>query len=166
MVGQTLVLIKPDGVKRNLIGEIISCFEKEGLKVVKLKMLVATQEIAEKHYPGNEDYLRSVGEKSKAAGDQVDDVLVQGRKIINSMRLFLTSGKVVAMVLEGEEVVPQVRKITGYTDPTSAEKGTIRGDLGQDSILAANKEGRPVYNLVHASGTPEEAAKEINLWFP
>lgn len=166
MLEQTLVLVKPDGVKRNLIGEIISRFEKAGLKVVKLKMLVASMDLAEKHYPGDEDYLRSVGEKSQAAGDKVIDVLEQGRKIINSMRAFLISGPIVALVLEGEDAVALLRKIIGYTDPTSAEKGTIRGDLGQDSILEANKEGRPVYNLVHASGNPQEAEKEINLWFP
>lgn len=166
MIQQTLVLIKPDGVKRNLIGEVISCFEKAGLKVIKLKMLIASQELAEKHYPADEDYLRSVGEKSQAAGDKVLDVLEQGRKIINSMRTFLISGQVVAAVLEGEDGIALARKVTGYTDPQSAEKGTIRGDLGQDSILEANKESRPVYNLVHASGNPEEAEKEINLWFP
>lgn len=166
MVQQTLVLIKPDGVKRKLIGEIISRFEKAGLKVAKLKMLIASQNLAAEHYPSDEDYLRSVGEKSKAAGDKVIDVLEQGRKIIDSMRAFLTSGKIVAMVLEGEDGIAEVRRITGYTDPTSAEKGTIRGDLGQDSILQANKESRPVYNLIHASGDSVEAEKEINLWFP
>lgn len=162
---QTLVLIKPDGVKRNLIGEIIARFEKGGLKVVDMKMLTTSMDIASKHYPDDEEYLRTVGQKSVAAGDKVGDVLEQGRKIINSMRGFLTSAPIVAMILEGENAITLVRKITGYTDPSSAEKGTIRGDLGEDSILQANKESRPVYNLIHASGNLDEAEKEIQLWF-
>ncbi len=166
MIQKTLVLIKPDAVKRNLIGEIIKRFEDSGLKIIQMNMLTASQDLAEQHYAADEDYLRAVGQKSVDAGDQVDDVLEQGRKIINAMRSFLTSGPIVAMVIEGDDAIPNVRKIVGYTDPSSAEKGTIRGDYGQDSILKANSEGRPVYNLVHASGNPEEAEKEIALWFP
>ncbi len=165
MIQKTLVLIKPDGVKRNLIGEIISRYEKEGLRVAELKMLVAPMEIIEKHYPMEEGFLRLIGEKSAKAGEKVDDVLDQGKKVVGWLRNFITSGPLVAMVLEGEDAVANVRKITGYTDPASADKGTIRGDLGTDFILKANQEGRPVWNLIHASGTPEEAKKEINLWF-
>lgn len=165
MIQKTLVLIKPDGVKRNLIGELIQRFEKENLKITDLKMIHATQTQAENHYSADEDYLRVVGQKSKDAGDKVDDLVEQGRKIITAMRNFLQSGPIVAMILQGEEAIPTVRKITGFTDPTKAEKGTIRGDLGEDSILAANSEGRPVYNLVHASGNEKEAEKEIKVWF-
>ncbi len=165
MVQKTLVLIKPDGVKRNLIGEIINRFEKGGLKVLEMQMLTASPEILEKHYPADEEYLRIIGEKSKAAGDAIDDVVEQGKKVVNALRTFMTSGPIVKMILEGEDGVALVRKITGYTDPAKADKGTIRGDLGEDSILAANSESRPVYNLIHASGTPEEAEKEIKLWF-
>lgn len=166
MIQKTLVLIKPDGVKRNLIGEIIDRFEKENLKVAELKMITASQEEAQSHYGADEDYLRTIGEKSVAAGDKVEDLVEQGRKIITSMRNFLKSGKIVAMVLEGEDAISKVRGIAGYTDPSSAQKGTIRGDLGEDSILEANREGRPVYNLIHASGTEAEAEKEIKIWFP
>lgn len=166
-MAKTLVLIKPDAVKRNLIGEIIKRYEDNGLKIAQIKMVHADLSLAEKHYSADEDYLRAIGQKSVDAGDKVDDVLKQGRKIIHAMRNFLISGPIVAIIVEGEEdVVPKVRKITGYTDPSSAEKGTIRGDLGQDSILVANKEGRPVHNLVHASGNTVEAASEIKLWFP
>lgn len=165
MIQKTLVLIKPDGVKRNLVGEIISRFEKENLKVAELKMIIPSKEEAQRHYGADEDYLRTIGQKSVAAGDEVEDLVEQGRIIITSMRNFLTSGRVVAMVLEGEEAISEVRKIAGYTDPSSAQKGTIRGDLGEDSILEANKEGRPVYNLIHASGNKEEAEKEIKIWF-
>lgn len=165
MIQRTLVLIKPDGVKRNLIGEIISRFEKEDLKVIGLKMVTPSKEEAQRHYGADEGYLRTIGEKSVAAGDKVEDLVEQGRIIINSMRSFLTSGRVVAMILEGEDAIARVRQITGYTDPSRAQKGTIRGDLGEDSILNANREGRPVYNLVHASGDEKEAKKEIKIWF-
>lgn len=165
MTEQTLVLIKPDGVRRSLIGEIISRYEKAGLSIIKLKMLTASKEIIKKHYPSDEDYLISLGKKSASSGDQINDFLAQGQKIVNWLRAFIASGKVVAMVLEGEDGIALTRTITGYTDPKSAEKGTIRGDLGEDSILKANREARPVYNLVHASGNPEEAQAEIKLWF-
>lgn len=165
MKQRTLVLIKPDAVKRNLIGEIISRFEKDGLKIIELKMLNAPEEIVEKHYPGDEVYVRSLGEKSAKAGEKITDYLDYGQKIVSWLRSFITSGPVVAMVLEGEDAVNLVRKITGFTDPSVADKGTIRGDLGEDSILKANSEHRPVYNLVHASGNPEEAEAEIKLWF-
>lgn len=165
MIQKTLVLIKPDGVKRNLVGEIINRFEKGGLKVVEMKMLTASAEILEKHYPSDVEYLRIIGEKSKAAGDAVGDTVEQGRKVVNALREFVSSGPIVVLVLEGEDTVAVARKVTGFTDPSTADPGTIRGDLGEDSILKANGEGRPVYNLVHASGTPEEAEKEIKLWF-
>lgn len=165
MLEQTLVLIKPDAVKRNLIGEIILRYEREGLKVIKIKMLQASAEIVEKHYPSDEEYLISLGKKSAAAGEQVTDFYNQGKKIVENLRNFITSSPAVALILEGENVITKVRRVTGYTDPASAEKGTIRGDLGQDSILQANREERPVYNLVHASGNLEEAKKEIKLWF-
>lgn len=165
MLEQTLVLIKPDAVKRNLIGEIILRYEREGLKVIKIKMFQAPAEIVEKHYPSDEEYLISLGKKSAAAGEQVTDFYNQGKKIVENLRNFITSSPAVALILEGEDVITKARRVTGYTDPASAEKGTIRGDLGQDSILQANKEERPVYNLVHASGNLEEAKKEIKLWF-
>jgi nucleoside-diphosphate kinase len=165
MLQKTLVLIKPDGVSRNLIGKIISYYEDGGLVVKELKMLIPTTDLVSKHYPEDEDYMRSLGEKSAKAGDVIPDLVEQGRMIVLGLRDYLTSGSVVAMILEGEEAVPTVRKITGYTDPKSADKGTIRGDLGEDSILEANAEKRPVKNLIHASGNPEEAEHEISLWF-
>ena len=165
MKQSTLVLIKPDGVARNLVGEIIKRFEDAGLSLVELKMFTASRELISAHYPEDEEYMIAIGKKSEAAGDKVDSYIEQGRMVVNAMRDFMTSGPLVAMVLEGEEAVPLVRKVVGYTDPASADKGTIRGDLGQDSIQAANSEKRPVKNLIHASGTPDEAASEIKLWF-
>lgn len=165
MLQKTLVLIKPDAIEKNLIGEIIKRYEETGLKVVELKMLQAPLNIVEKHYPMESDYLESIGEKTIAAGQKVKSAYDQGKKVVTWLRKFITSGPIVAMVLEGEDAVSVAREITGFTDPSTAEKGTIRGDLGTDSILLANKEERPAYNLIHASGSEEEAEKEIKLWF-
>ncbi len=165
MTQQTLILIKPDGVQKGLTEEIIRRYEAAGLKVVKRKDMTAPLSVVEKHYPMDPDYLKSIGEKTIAAGQQVKSAEDQGRKVVTWLRKFITSGPIVALLLEGEDAVKVARKTTGFTDPASAEKGTIRGDLGTDNILDANRDQRPVYNLIHASGSEEEAAKEIQLWF-
>ncbi len=165
MVQQTLVIIKPDGVTGGFTDEIIKRYEAVGLKIVKRKDITAPLDIVEKHYPMDPEYLRSIGEKTIAAGQAVSSAEDQGRKVVGWLRKFITSGPIVVLLLEGEDAVAVARKTTGFTDPSTAESGTIRGDLGTDSILLANKEERPVYNLIHASGNPEEAAKEIQLWF-
>ncbi len=165
MIQRTLVIIKPDGVERNLIGEIIARYEKAGLKLVELKRVNVDADLVSKHYPEDDQYMESLGKKSEQAGDKIDNYIEQGRMIVTGLRDYLSSGPVVAMVLEGEDAIAKVRKITGYTDPSSAEKGSIRRDLGQDTILEANRANRPVKNMIHASGNPEEAEKEISLWF-
>ncbi len=166
MIEQTLVLIKPDGVKRSLIGEIIKRYESAGLSVIDMKFLRANKDIVGKHYPEEDEYMTSLGKKSAAAGEEISDFKEHGRMIVRALREYITSGPIVAIVLEGDDAIARVRKITGYTDPKTADKGTIRGDLGEDSIREANREKRPVKNLIHASGTSEEAKKEIKLWFP
>lgn len=165
MLQQTLIIIKPDGVKGGFTIEIIKRYEAVGLRVVKRKDMMAPLDIVEKHYPMEPEYLKSIGEKTIAAGQQVKSAEDQGRKVVGWLRKFITSGPIVVLVLEGEDAVTVARKTTGFTDPASAEKGTIRGDLGTDNILDANREERPVWNLIHASGSPEEAKKEIGLWF-
>ncbi|MEK7617413.1 MAG: nucleoside-diphosphate kinase [Patescibacteria group bacterium] len=165
MLQRTLILVKPDAMERNLSEEIIRRYKKAGLKVVKKKKMVAPLKIIEKHYPMDPDYLRSIGEKTIAAGQKVKSPEDQGRKVVTWLRGFITSGPIIALLLEGEDAVNVAREVTGFTDPATAEKGTIRGDLGTDNILDANREERPVYNLIHASGSKEEAEKEIRLWF-
>lgn len=165
MLQQTLIIIKPDGVAGGFTDEIIRRYEAAGLKVVKRKDMMAPLDIVEKHYPMDPVYLRSIGEKTIAAGQKVTSAEEQGRKVVSWLRKFITSGPIVVLLLEGENAVNVARKVTGFTDPSTAEKGTIRGDLGTDSILKANAEERPVYNLLHASGSEKEAAKEIQLWF-
>lgn len=165
MLQRTLILIKPDAMERNLADEIIRRYKKAGLKVVKKKKLIAPMSIIRHHYPMDEKYLRTIGEKTIAAGQKVKSALNQGRKVVTWLRKFITSRPIIVLLLEGEDAINVARKVSGFTDPATAEKGTIRGDLGTDSILKANQEGRPVYNLIHASGSVEEAEKEIKLWF-
>ncbi len=164
---KTVIVVKPDGVQRNLVGEIIRRYEQGGLHVVALKMLSVSKAFIKKHYPEKKDYLLSLAEKGKKAGDPYasKDPKGYGMMIVTGMRKYMTEGPVVAMILEGENAIKRAREITGYTDPSAAEKGTIRSNFGQDSILEANKERRPVRNLIHASGNAEEAEHEIALWF-
>ncbi|MDR7486087.1 MAG: nucleoside-diphosphate kinase [Armatimonadota bacterium] len=172
---RTLVFLKPDGVARGLIGEIVGRFERTGLKVVGLKMMRAAPDLLERHYPSDEGFLRTLGGKTReafeAAGLDVrqetgtDDLLLIGRQVRQWLIDFVASGPVVAFVLEGTHAVSVVRKLVGDTLPYRAASGTIRGDLSADSPTVANLQKRPVRNLVHASGTLDEAAFEINLWF-
>ena len=167
---RTLVLIKPDGVQRHLVGEITHRFERAGLKLVGMKLVWATPETIERHYRTDEDYLRSIGEKTiegmralglPAAGSAVEI----GRRVRSYLRNHLSISPVVAMVLQGTNAVRNVRQLVGTTDPLLADVGSIRGDLTIDTIQRANLEERSVRNLLHASGDPEEAAREIAIWF-
>jgi len=172
---RTLVFLKPDGVQRGLTGEVLGRFERAGLKVVALKMMRATMDLLGRHYPSDEGFLRTIGGKTleafQAAGLDVrketgtDDPLAIGRQVRQWLIDFVASGPVVALVLQGTHAVAVTRKLVGDTLSYRAAPGTIRGDLSADSPAVANLQKRPVRNLVHASGTPEEAAFEIGLWF-
>ncbi|HEV8339530.1 MAG TPA: nucleoside-diphosphate kinase [bacterium] len=173
---RTLVFVKPDGVQRGLVGEILGRFERTGLRIAGMKMVWVRQDFLERHYPADEAFLRTIGGKTKdaftAAGLDVrthtggDDPLAIGRSVRGWLIEYVASTPVVAFVLEGIQAVATVRKIVGDTLPVRAAPGTIRGDLSIDSPTVANLQRRPVRNLVHASGTVEEAAAEIALWFP
>lgn len=162
---RTLVVIKPDGVEQGHIGKIIGYYEKNGLKVTQMEMTSLTKEFVSKHYPDTPEYCKSIGQKAKDAGELVKNIEEYGRHIVKTLQDYLTEGPVVKMVIEGENAVSEVRRITGFTDPSKADTGTVRGDHGLDSIAKANSEGRATRNLVHASGNPEEAEVEIKLWF-
>ena len=178
MIEKTLVVIKPDGVERNLIGEILSRFEKSGLKIVAAKMVKVKKAFAKKHYTASDEQVMGMGNKTLQASrennlyDEIikvfgtDDPKKIGMVLRNAMVKFLVSGPVFAVIFEGENAIKEVRRITGFTDPAQAEKGTVRADFGSDSIVNANSDGRPVRNVVHASGNVEEAKREIRLWFP
>ncbi len=174
-VQKTVVLVKPDGVKRGLVGEIFTRFERVGLKMVALKMVWVDAALVGEHYKDDVDYHRVVGVKTLEsyskygfdAGETLGtaDPLEIGRLVRKWNMDFLSSGPVVAMLLEGENSVEIVRKMTGHTFPQVAEPGTIRGDLGLESAMASNLKKRSTKNLIHASGTVEEAEFERKLWF-
>lgn len=173
---ETLVMIKPDGVQRRLVGRILSRFEDVGLTIRAMRWMVASRDLVARHYPDSEEWLRTVGEKTLMSYREYDldplsamgtaDPLEIGRKVKAWLVDFITSGPVVVMVLGGNHAVQIVRKLVGNTIPAFADPGTIRGDFAMDSPDWANAEQRPVENLVHASGSVEEAEAEIALWFP
>jgi nucleoside-diphosphate kinase len=172
---RTLVFLKPDGVQRGLSGEVLARFERAGLKVVGMKMVWPGRELLDRHYPNDESFLRTIGGKTKEAfaayGMDVrkesgtDDALAIGRQVRGWLIDYVSSGPVAAFVLEGIHAVTVVRKLVGDTLPYRAAPGTIRGDFSIDSPTVANLMKRPVRNLIHASGSLEEAALEIPLWF-
>lgn len=167
---QTLVLVKPDAVQRGLIGTILTRFEKCGLKVIAMKMVYPSEELAGEHYIADENWLNIVGEKSKAAyakkGLTVDKENREiGLEIRDQLISFLRTSPVVAFVLKGHNAVKHVRKIVGATSPGDAAPGTIRGDFSFDTYTLADVSKRPIQNLIHASGEVDEAEREIGLWF-
>lgn len=145
MIQQTLVLIKPDGVQRGLVGEIIKRFEQRGLKIVGLKMVEVTKSLAEKHY---------TEQIEKRHGKEVRDYLMD----------YLRSGPVIAMIVQGSSAIATVRKIVGTTYPGESPLGSIRGDFCHVSrdYVKKNHQGK---NLIHASEDEEQAKRELSLWF-
>ncbi len=168
---RTLVIIKPDGVQRSLIGEVVSRYEKIGLKMVGAKMLLPTEELVEKHYLLDPEWKKNVGQKAianyekKGETPPSTDPVEVGDRIIQKLKKYITSGPVVAMVWEGAHAVEIVRKVTGGTEPLSSDVGTIRGDYVVDSYGMSDADGRAIRNIIHASGSVDEANGEIDLWF-
>ena len=142
MIEKSLVIIKPDGVERSLVGEIINRFENTGLKIIGMKMVWIDKKFAEQHYSAH---------KSKPFFKELVD--------------FITEGPVVAVVFEGVHAVENVRRLVGSTSPHESAPGTIRGDFAHISMAYASKKGLGGKNVVHASGSKKEADEEIKLWF-
>ncbi len=173
---RTLVILKPDAVKKHVMGEILTRFEKVGLKVVAMKFLIAKRDLIERHYPEDREELW-VGIGNKTLENyrdlEMDPVESLGtsdaREIGKMVRVWLMDyimdGPVLAMVLESPHAVELVRKMVGHTLPLVSAPGTIRGDYAYDSSYLANSNKRAIENLVHASGTVDEAKYEIPLWF-
>jgi len=145
VIERSLVLLKPDAVKRGLIGKILSRFEDTGFKIVGSKMVWVSEEFGKKHY-------YDLGER-------------KGEKVLNRMLKFMTSGPVIVFCIEGVNAVENIRKMVGGTEPKSAQPGTIRGDFSHVSFAHADQANKAIENLIHASGNVEEAKIEINLWF-
>ena len=176
MIGErTLVLIKPDAVKRGLIGTIFKRFEQAGLKTVACKMILPNRELLDGHFPKSEEWVREMGEKTLGTYREYDidptetfgttDPFIIGGKIKEWNYRYLMLGPVMVMVLEGIHAVDTVRKLIGHTLPYKAAAGTIRGDFSINAPDLANVVGSACKNLVHASGTNEEAELEVANWF-
>ena len=172
---KTFVLIKPDGVRKGLIGEIVKRIEQRDLKIVAIEMFQPTKEQIHDHYPKDEAWIKRLGEKSLSTYQKynidpkplvgTDDALEIGKMVREWLIDYMLSAPLVRMVVQGLHAVDMVRKISGPTLPFMADMGTIRGDFSNDSPALANSEKRAVMNLLHASETPEEATHEIKHWF-
>ena len=169
---KTLFIVKPDGLQRSLVGEIIQRFERKGLKIAALKLVFPTKQMAEEHY-SLLDYAwcEKVGGFIKKAYEEnglkfkFKSELEAGKNVKDKVTTYLSCGPVVVMVLQGAHAVEHVRKLLGSTDPLKSDIGTIRGDFTIESNLMANLFDRTVRNMAHASATVEEANREIDLWF-
>ncbi|MDO5481238.1 MAG: nucleoside-diphosphate kinase [Candidatus Saccharibacteria bacterium] len=147
-IQRTLVVCKPDAVQRGIVGEILQRFERVGLKIVGMKMVMPDEKLYEKHY-------EEIGKMITRRGEQTFRYNLE----------YMMKGPVIAVCLEGVEAVALVRKIVGPTEPSKAEMGTIRGDYSHMSFGYSHVKGIGVPNLVHASGSVGEAKKEVELWF-
>jgi nucleoside-diphosphate kinase len=169
---RTFVIIKPDGIQRSLMGEILGRYERTGLKLVGMKFGVADEKKFWEHYNKDDAWYQKKGTKivedKKANGLPVEKEAIEyGKDIVRQLVKFMTAGPVLMMVWEGNQAIAIVKKITGGTEPATSDVGTIRGDLTVDSYEISAVDNRAVRNLIHCSdpAEPEEAAREINLWF-
>ncbi len=167
---RTLVLLKPDAVQRGLMGDIITRFEKKGLKIVAMKFLQATKEQAMQHYFWSDEEKIKTGNRTievyKSKGLELNKTPIEAaedvqRRLIN----FMLAGPILAMIIEGAHAIEHVRKIVGHGSPLQADVGTIRADFTIDSYILADEADRAARNLVHASSSVDEAEREIKVWF-
>lgn len=176
MKERTLVLIKPDGVQRGLAWRILQRFQDAGFVMIALKMLYATPEHLNKHFPESAEWIEGLGRRTLETYAEFDmdtmsnfgstDPYEIGIMVKEWNREFYLSGPVIVCVLEGVHAVGTVRKIVGETLSYRAAPGTVRGDFSIDSPIAANQERRALKNVIHASGEEDEAIHEIEVWFP
>ncbi len=168
---RSLVLIKPDGIQRSLIGEVIKRYERTGLKLIALKFFIPNKEQIKSHYLVFDGWLEDVGRKSieaykkKGINPPYSEPKKVGMVVLKRLQDFMIAGPVIAMIWQGNEAIGVIRKITGATEPLSSDVGTIRGDFTIDSYSLADTDDRAIRNLVHASASVEEAEKEIKIWF-
>ncbi len=167
---RTLVILKPDAIQRSLVGTVLSRIENTGLKFVAMKFLLPEADQCWKHYNKDEAWFMKKGtrivEDRKAQNLPIEkEALDYGKDIIQSNVDFFTSGPVLAFVVEGNQSVAIVKKLVGGTEPTTSDVGTIRGDFTVDSYALSSIDNRAVRNLVHCSDSPEEAEREIPIWF-
>jgi nucleoside-diphosphate kinase len=167
---RSLVLIKPDAVARHLVGELISRFERKSLKIAALKLIWPSEELAGKHYVDTEEWLESTGQRTFNSYVErgIEPPLTPREFAMNTRRKLmesLTAGPVVAMVLEGAHVIEAVRLMRGATSPMKAEPGTIGFDYSLESYELSDAGDWAIKNIIHGSDSPENAAREVGLWF-
>lgn len=167
---RTFVILKPDAIQRELAGEVIHRLERTGLKLIGMKMIVATREQAAKHYGKDDAWCEKVGGRiiadiEREGKKPSKSALEYGKEILNGLLGFLTCSPVVIIALEGNQAVGVVKKLVGGTEPLSSDVGTIRGDFTSDSYEIAGVDNRAVRNLVHCSDKVEEAERELAIWF-
>ena len=166
---RTFVMVKPDGVQRAYIGEVVNRIERVGLKIVCMKMTILDEKKCWAHYNKQDPWFLEKGtkiveEKKKRGAEVTKSAIEYGKDIIGRLAKYMTVGPVVMMVIEGNQAVGIVKKLVGGTEPLTSDVGTIRGDLTLDSYALADIDDRAVRNLVHCSDKPEEAKREIELW--
>jgi nucleoside-diphosphate kinase len=167
---KSFIAIKPDGIQRSLVGEIIQRFERTGLKLVALKMVVPTEDQCWEHYSKDDVWFEEKGNMTiqgrKSAGIPIDKSAIEyGKDIVQALVKFMTCGPVIIMVWEGNQAVNVIKKLVGITEPLTSDVGTIRGDLTIDSYDLSNIDERAVRNLIHCSDNPKEAEREVSIWF-
>jgi len=167
---RTFVILKPDAIQRSLIGDVIARIEKTGLKLVANKLILATPDQCWTHYNKDEEWFLRKGakiiENRQALGMPVEkEALEYGKDIIGALVKFMTSGPIMPMIWEGNQAVGIVKKLVGGTEPLTSDVGTLRGDYTIDSYELAGLDDRAVRNLIHCSDAPEEAQREIKIWF-
>lgn len=167
---RTFVIVKPDGVQRSLLGDILGRYERTGLKLVALKFCLADEKKLWEHYNKTDEWYTKKGSKiveDKKANNLpvTKEAIEYGKDIVRQLVKYMTAGPVLMMVWEGNQAVAVVQKLTGTTEPATSDVGTIRGDLTLDSYEASAVDDRAVRNLIHCSDAPGQAEKEIALWF-
>ena len=168
---RTLLIFKPDVIQRQMVGEILSRFERKGFKIVGMRMVWPSEELMAEHYIDDDEYNKGVGESAKkgalSRGEDVAgwDSLEIGKRIRLRNVEYLSCGPVIAMVLEGNCVIEGVRRLLGKSNPRTSDVGTIRADYSPDSYFLADLDGRATRTIIHASDCIESAEREIPLWF-
>lgn len=168
---RSFIIIKPDGVQRSLVGDIIRRFEATGLKIVGMKMLVLPEDKLWKHYDKDDEWFLKKGtgivKDKEAAGSPIEKEPIEyGKDIIRQLIKFMTAGPVVMIAVEGNQAVAVVKKIVGETEPATSDVGTIRGDYTTESYAICAVDDRAVRNLIHCSDEVDNANKELEMWFP
>ncbi|MCL4379850.1 nucleoside-diphosphate kinase [Candidatus Marsarchaeota archaeon] len=167
---RTLILIKPEGVKRAISGRIISKFEDAGLKIVAMKMVMPNRKLAEIHYPLDKEWYENAWRNTKkgfeAKGLKLNETPLElGKRVRGMLMAHLTSGPVIAFVLEGNDAIASARRLCGSPSPNRADPSTVRGMFSTDSYEAADKAGRTTLSIMHASDSLKTAEREISVWF-